>query len=142
MPLISFGAILTFAEKIEEENKNFYNKSVPEMAAGAQKVFFEQLIKEKEKQIKLIQRVRRENVSEMILEPIKDFKREAYLFDLDSVTCTTTEDIINAARKIEKRNFQYYLEAAEKIKALPEVATALKQLSKKQKNLLKKLDAL
>ena len=140
MPLISFGAILTFAEKIEKDNKNFYQKSVEKMTDSDMKSFFEGVLKNKDKQIKIIQRIRRENVSEMILEPINDFTREAFLFDIDSIDAATPEKIIETARKAEERNLQYYSAAAKKIKALPEVASALKQLSKKQKNLLKQME--
>ncbi len=140
MPLISFGAILTFAETIEKDNKKFYQKSVAEMADSDIKAFFEDLIKIKDKQIKIIQRIRRENVSEMILEPINDFTRESFLFDLDSINAAAPEEIMDTARKAEERNLQYYTAAAKKIKSLPEVATALKQLSKKQKNLLKQME--
>ncbi len=144
MPLISFGAILTFAENIEKENNSFYQKAVAELLPQDDEItaFFEQLVKDKEKQIKVIQRVRRENVSEMILEPINDFTRESFLFDLDNVNAVTPETIIQTASKIEDRNLRYYLAAAEKIKSLPEVSTALKQFSKKEKNLLKKINAL
>ncbi len=141
MPLISFGAILTFAETIEKDNKNFYQKSVTEMADSDIKTFFENLIKIKDKQIKIIQRIRRENVSEMILEPINDFTREPFLFNPDLINAANPEKLINTARKAEERNLQYYTTAAKKIKSLPEVATALKQLSKKQKNLLKQMEA-
>ncbi len=142
MPLISFGAILTFAEKIEKDNKNFYQKYIEKITDSDMKAFFERLLKNKEKQIKTIQRIRRENVSEMILEPINDFTRESFLLDLESTDTITPEKIIEIARKAEERNLQYYTTAAEKIKALPEVATALKQLGKKQKNLLKQMENL
>ena len=142
MPLISFGAILTFAESIEEENKAYFEKALESLPEGDVKSFFEQAVKGKAKQIETIQRVRRENVAEMILEPIKDFTRQAFLIEADELPVGDPGEIVKTAAKIEDRNLRYYTEAAKKIKALPEVATALKQLAKKQKKLLQNLEGL
>ena len=142
MPLISFGAILTFAESIEEENKSYYQKALEALPDGDVRSFFEGVAKDKEKQINLVQRIRRENVSEMILEPIKDFTRQAFLIDADVLPVGEPGDVVQTAAKLEDRNLRYYTEAAKKIKALPEVATALKQLAKKQKKLLRNLEGL
>lgn len=142
MPLISFGAILTFAETIEKENKAYYQKAVSQLSDKDMIAFAEQTVKGKEKQIKVIQRVRRENVSEMILEPIKDFTRGSFLLPSDRFDDISPDGFISAALALEERNLQYYTKAAKKIKALPEVATALKQLAKKQKNLVKTLETM
>ena len=142
MPLISFGAILTFAESIEEENKAYYQKAIAALPDGDVKSFLEGVVKEKEKHVKQIQRVRRENVAEMILEPIKDLTRQAFLVEAGGLPVADPEEVVKTAVKIEDRNLRYYTEAARKIKSLPEVATALKQLSKKQKSLLGKLEKL
>lgn len=142
MPLKGFGVILTFAETIETENKDFYLKGKSQLPEGEHKDFLDELIKEKEKQIKQVQRVRRENVAEMILEPVEDFTRDPFLIDVDKLEAAEPGKIMEAARKLEERNRSYYKEAAKKMKALPEVASALQQLEKKQKKLLGRIDEL
>lgn len=142
MPLKGFGVILTFAETIETENKDFYLKGKSRLPEGEHKDFLDELIKEKEKQIKQVQRVRRENVAEMILEPVEGFTRDPFLIDVDKLEAADPGTVMEAARKLEERNRSYYKEAAKKMKALPEVASALQQLEKKQKKLLARIDEL
>ncbi|MBA2882797.1 rubrerythrin [Desulfosalsimonas propionicica] len=142
MPLKGFGVILTFAETIETENKDFYLQGTSQLPEGEVKSFLYELIKEKEKQIKQVQRVRRENVAEMILEPVEGFTRDRFLVNLSGVNAADPGAVVETARKIEERNLNYYREAAKKMKSHPEVASALQQLEKKQKKLLSKMDSL
>lgn len=142
MPLKGFGVILTFAETIETENKDFYLKGTSQLPEGEVKAFLHELIKEKEKQIKQVQRIRRENVAEMILEPVEGFTRDRFLVNLSDVNVADPNAVVETARKIEERNLNYYREAANKMKSHPEVASALQQLEKKQKKLLSKMDSL
>ncbi|MFO8166102.1 MAG: hypothetical protein R6T98_16395 [Desulfatiglandales bacterium] len=142
MPLKGFGVILTFAETIETENKDFYLKGTSQLPEGEVKSFLYELINEKEKQIKQVQRVRRENVAEMILEPVEGFTRDRFLVNLSDVNTADPGAVVETARKIEERNLNYYREAAKKMKSHPEVASALQQLEKKQKKLLSKMDSL
>ncbi|MGM0530322.1 MAG: hypothetical protein ACQER7_03110 [Bacteroidota bacterium] len=137
-----FGVILTFAETIETENKDFYLKGTSQLPEGEVKSFLYELINEKEKQIKQVQRVRRENVAEMILEPVEGFTRDRFLVNLSDVNTADPGAVVETARKIEERNLNYYREAAKKMKSHPEVASALQQLEKKQKKLLSKMDSL
>jgi rubrerythrin len=53
----------------------------------------------------------------------------------------TAEDALATARRLEDRALRYYTEAAVKIKALPEVARALKLLGKKHNAHLDSLGA-
>jgi len=111
MPLENFGSILNFAEQIESEDRAFYEILANNPACAEQKSVYEGFATDAQKNIKNIQRTRRENVTEMILEPVKDFVRAPF----------------------------YYTEAAEKIKAQPEVARALKTVGKKRKAHIDKL---
>jgi rubrerythrin len=52
------------------------------------------------------------------------------------------EQTLGLARRLEERAQEYYQQAAEKIKALPEVARTLKTLGKKHSARIKQLDAL
>lgn len=81
MPLINFGSILSFAEEIEKQQFEFYNQvsALPQSAELTQEL--QTLSKAAKKRISEVQRVRRENVTEMILETIDGFFREPFLME-------------------------------------------------------------
>ena len=142
MPLINFGSILSFAEELEKQDEAFYAAAVANEAFAEHKDLFGQFLKDARKNIKNCQRARRENVTEMILEPIIDFFRAPFCEEIDPAEAKTVAEIIDAARCLENRAERYYTEAAIKIKALPEVSRALKAIGKKHTAHLKKLDSL
>ena len=131
MPLTNFGAILNFAETIEAEGMDFYLQASQQAGAGSLSDGFAALATEGKKLRSLVQRTRRENVTEMILEPIRDFYRASYQLSVDDPTAMDRGGILNAAVALENRAFQYYNDAADRIRALPEVSRALKMLAKK-----------
>lgn len=139
MPLTSFGAILTFAESMELQDSVFYKALTGRSIAGNAASLFEQLAAEGEKNIKLIQRARRENVTEMILEPIQDFTRKPFEIDPGDPSTMDRGQAFAAALAIETRAKDFYHTAAEKIRALPEVSRELKRLGKKRGERLARL---
>ncbi|MBW1891845.1 MAG: ferritin-like domain-containing protein [Deltaproteobacteria bacterium] len=142
MPLINFGSILSFAEDLEKQDEAFYAAASANPAFAEHKDLFDQFLKDARKNIKNAQRTRRENVTEMILEPIKDFTRAPYCEEIDPAEAKSIKEIIESARCMEKRAERYYNDAAIKIKALSEVSRALKTIGKKHTAHLRKLDAL
>ena len=139
MPLENFGSILGFAESLEKEDLEFYQTALQKSEAGEHKALFESLAKDAAKNIKTIERTRRENVTEMILEPIRNFTRDEYCESFEKTEIMSGPVMVETARCREARARRYYAEAAEKIKALPEVSRALKQIGKKRQ---KHLDSL
>ena len=136
MPLENFGSILGFAETLEKEDLEFYQTAAQQSEAGGNKALFESLAREASKNIKTIERTRRENVTEMILEPIRDFTRDEFCESFEKTDIMSGSIMVETARCREARARRYYAEAAEKIKALPEVSRALKRLGKeRQKHL-------
>ena len=131
MPLENFGSILNFAEELESQDQEFYQALAGNPACSDHKQIFEQFAADAKKNLKTVQRTRRENVTEMILEPIKDFVRAPYCEVCQAAPGMTAEDALAAANRLEDRAVRYYTEAAAKINAQPEVARALKLLGKK-----------
>jgi len=131
MPLENFGSILNFAEELESQDQEFYEALVGNPACRDHKQMLEQFAANAQKNVKTAQRTRRENVTEMILEPIKDFVRAPYCEVCQAAPDMTLEDALAAAKRLEDRAVRYYTEAAAKMKALPEVARALKLIGKK-----------
>ena len=142
MPLTNFGAILNFAEKVEQDDMEFYRQASENPAAGPHQELLEAFAREGKKHISLVQRTRRENVTEMILEPIRDFVRDGYLLSLENADGLDSTAILTAAVALENRAIRYYGDAAEKIRALPEVSRALKTLAKKRTRRLGQIENL
>ena len=142
MPLINFGSIMSFAEELEKQDEAFYAAAAANPAFAEHKDLFEQFLKDARKNLKNVQRVRRENVTEMILEKINDFTRAPYCEEVDPADAKNISEILESARCLENRALRYYTDAAVKMKALAEVARALKTIGKKHTAHLKKLDTL
>jgi len=142
MPLINFGSILNFAEDIESQDAEYYARAAETQAGAPHKDLFGRLAADARKRVKVVQRTRRENVTEMILEPIQDFTRAPFQCSLPDVAGSDTDKLLGCAREMETRALAYYQEAAAKLKALPEVARELKRLAKKRKAHLNQLEAL
>ena len=142
MPLENFGSILNFAEELESQDQEFYEAVAGNPACSDHKKLFEQFAANAKKNVKTVQRTRRENVTEMILEPIKDFVRAPYCEVCQAAPSMTVEEALASAKRLEDRAVRYYTEASAKIKALPEVARALKLLAKKHNGHHEKLAVL
>jgi rubrerythrin len=139
MPLINFGSILNFAEEIESQGEAFFTAAAGSPACDAHRPLLEQMAVNAGKHKKIVQRTRRENVTEMILEGIEGFTRAPYLESIEAVETMAADDILATARRLEERCLRYYQDAAVKLKALSEVARALKQLAKKHKAQIEQL---
>lgn len=128
MPLINFGSILSFALEIEEQNKEFIATTVDSADSSDQKDLFEKLGKNCSRRIKELERVRRENVTEMILESIEGFTEDSYLIELGGEKANKSAEI---ARSLYERTVRYYKDASLKLKGQSEVSRSLKTLGKK-----------
>jgi rubrerythrin len=142
MPLTNFGSILNFAEEKEKINLAFYESASNNPELSAYQSTFKELITAGAKHIKLVQRSRRENVTEMILEPINDFVRAPFVLEPDDALKTDLQETIKRAIKLEESIIDYYTQAGSKIKALPEVTRVCKMLVKKHKVQITKLESL
>ncbi|MFH2131079.1 MAG: hypothetical protein ABIK68_11965 [bacterium] len=132
MPLINFGSIMNFAEELETRDEQFYTAALKNPGATSHKAVFEQILSDCKKNKINIQRARRENVTEMILENIADFTRAAFVLEVGDPAGMSSQELLETAKKLEERAERYYLEAAVKIKALSEVARILKLVAKKR----------
>ncbi|SMC98369.1 hypothetical protein SAMN02746065_11895 [Desulfocicer vacuolatum DSM 3385] len=142
MPLINFGSILGFAEEIENQQLEFYNDVLKNSDCHACHAPFETFAKAAKKRVKEVLRVRRENVTEMILETIEGFERKAFLITLEDVSAMAPRAVAHNALELSNRSISFYKEAAQRLKGQAEVALALKNLAKKHGKELKKLQEL
>ncbi len=132
MPITNFGGLLNFAEEIEKQDMAFYNSVADNQDMSDLCDLFQEFAKDGKKNISHILRTRRENVTEMILEPISDFFKESFVLEACDDKKMGRAQILEYSQKMEARAIDYYTEGAVKIKALPEVAQALKLARKKR----------
>jgi rubrerythrin len=142
MPLENFGSILNFAEELEKQDQAFFATIAANPACAEHRELFEQFAADAGKNIKTVQRTRRENVTEMILEPVRDFVRAPFCEECAEASSMGIEEALATAKRLIDRAERYYTEAAEKIKSQPEVSRALKTIGKKHKAHREKLAAL
>jgi hypothetical protein len=131
MSLINFGSILGFAEEIETQNMNFFSQASGNPECGENKALFEDLAKSAKKRIAEIQRVKRENVTEMVLESIEGFQRDAFVIATEDASALAAQQVIEKSKALLDRSLDYYEQAATKLKGQADVARALKVLAKK-----------
>jgi aerobic-type carbon monoxide dehydrogenase small subunit (CoxS/CutS family) len=141
MPLQNFGSILNFAEELERLDQRFYEAALTNPACGAYAQLFTDLASEAGKNVKTVQRLRRENVTEMILEPVQDFTRASFCEGCAEAAILTAAEVLKAAQRLEARAERYYIEAAGKLQALSEVSRALRTLGKVRKTRAAKISA-
>jgi hypothetical protein len=141
MPLQNFGSILNFAEELEQLDQRFYEAALTNPACRAHTQLFADLSAEAGKNVKTVQRLRRENVTEMILEPVQDFTRASFCEDCAEAAVLTAAEVLKAAQRLETRAERYYIEAAGKLQALSEVSRALRTLGKIRKTRAAKISA-
>lgn len=125
MPLKNFGSILNFAAELEVADHEFYKTAAANTSDAQHRAILKELAAEKKKDEKLMLRTCRESVCEMILEPIVDFTREPFLSDRGGVETMSWEQLRERAVQLESKAVAFYTEAADKIRALPEVSRAL-----------------
>ncbi len=139
MPLQNFGSILNFAEEIESQDRQFYAAAAGNPACAGHRALFEALAAEAARNVQTVERIRRENVTEMILEPVTGFTRAPFPESSDGAAHMAAGQVLETARRLEQRAERYYMEAADKLKALTEVSRALKTLGKIRRARLAKL---
>jgi len=142
MPITSFGGLLNFAEEMEKQDMTFYLSAAANPAISDLSDLFQGFAADGKKNMVHIQRTRRENITEMILEPIGNFFREPFVLKAEDGKTMERDQILAYVEKMENRAIGYYTEGAIKIKALPEVSLALKQAGKKRIAHTKKISSL
>nr|WP_321398677.1 hypothetical protein [uncultured Desulfobacter sp.] len=131
MPLVNFGSILTFAEEIESRQLDFYNTTMALPHCEDLKPWLQGLCKSAQKRLAEVRRVRRENVTEMILETIQGFSRDPFALDVPDTSTLPVQDIAPLVIQMGSRAAAFYEAAAEKLRGQAEVSRALKGLKKK-----------
>lgn len=131
MPLNNFGSICNFGEAMESLIQAFYEGAAANPACTRLADQYHRYARDSRKHIQTLQRTRRENVTEMMLEPIHDFYRAPFVIETTDPGERPADAVLADARRLEETAAAFYASAMEKIRSLPEVARALKTIGKK-----------
>jgi rubrerythrin len=141
MTLSTFGAVMGFAAEIVQQTETFYKTMVQKAKDPMLNDALQVLLEEEKKNYSLMERTRRENVTEMILEPIAGLHPEDYEIEREGVDQTKDEDLLKMALILEERARKFFSEASDKV-PLPEVGRIFRKVAQKKEKSLAKLKTL
>ena len=137
MSLTTFGAIMAFSFEMVRYALDTYSAAVQKAKDPALKETLEVLLQETKKHLVLMEQIRRENITEMILEPIHGLQRADYEMDITLSDQTQDSGLVKTALSVEEKMRKFFYEAAAKV-PIPEVKKMfLKIVRKKEMNLAK-----
>ncbi|MHA1954090.1 MAG: hypothetical protein ACW96U_09130 [Candidatus Heimdallarchaeaceae archaeon] len=131
MELGTLGSILKYALKLETSLITFSKGVLSNSDEPKTIEIFQDLIKKHEKILKRLKRVRHENTTEMILEPIKDFNSDEYSLEEFNQQIYSEDNILQTMKNIETVIKNFYFIAAEKVSFIAEVSSFLENLAEK-----------
>ena len=141
MALTTFGAIMGFAAEITGQAEDTYKVLFPKTHDLTLREVLLALSAEGGKSHSLMEKTRRENVTEMILEPISGLYQEDYEIDLRITDLVEDTDLLKTALALEEREKKFFSDVSSKI-PLPEVARIFRKLAQKKQDNLTKLQSL
>ncbi len=141
MELGTFGAIMKFALEVEYEVTSFYESAKEIVKDKEIASLFGSLANRGQKRVKTIERVRRENVTEMILEPITGLDSDVYKPVTSIPESPDDKALQEIAAEIEKNLQSFYTQAAVKIDFLSEVAYSFELLAEANEEASKRLSS-
>jgi rubrerythrin len=139
LELGTFGVILKFAMEIEQESTNFYEAASSMVKDEELLNPFQDMQKRGMKRLKTLERVRRENVTEMILEPIIGLDSENYRLSAEIPSGAEEREVQELAVNIEKKLHEFYTQAGAKLDFLSEVAYSFELLAEANEDAIKRL---
>jgi rubrerythrin len=134
LELGTFGAVMKFAIQIEEDSKTFYEAALGVIQNDEINATLKSLVQRIDKRLEILERVRRENVTEMILEPIKDLESNDYLIISEMEKESNSMKILEIAVYNEGKRQSFFQIAAEKIEFLIEAATVFERFADENSN--------
>jgi hypothetical protein len=141
MALSTFGAIMGFAAEIVRVAGETYQTLSEKARDPVLKATLIELAGEAAKNQSLMEKTRRENVTEMILEPVTGLHEEDYEVDLKEWGQAEDTDLLKIALLLEDRGNRFFRDASAKV-PLPEVARIFRKAGQKKEENLTKLQSL
>jgi hypothetical protein len=135
----TFGAIIKFALNLENAASTFYESAIKLIANQTINDLFDKLYQRKQKRIQLLTRVRRENITETILEHITGLTSDDYELIPPPSGDINEQELCDLAARMEGIAHDFYNAAAIKIGFLYEAADAFERLSEENNEYKEKL---
>ncbi len=129
LELGTFGAVMKYALELEEQSKTFYDKALSLISGEELKHVVHSLMTACITRMKTLERIRRENVTEMILEPIKNLDSDSYQLTTGLPDSPDDDTIQAVAKAIEETRKHFYEKGSLKIEFLIEAATEFDRLA-------------
>lgn len=141
MELGTFGAVLKYALELEERASSFYESATSIESNQSLSEMFGALSLRYQKRIQTLLRVRRENVTEMILEPIHGLDADDYNPSYSIPKDADSKAVLGLAVLLEASLHDFYSKAAIKIDFLIEAAYSFEQLADENSNTVDRLQS-
>jgi hypothetical protein len=127
--LNTFGAVLRFAIEMEETTSHFYTEAAANSQSEPVAGLLLELSAGRDRRAQEVARIRRENVAEMILEPVVGMDGAAYSRDLMPAGNVSDADRLRMAALLEGDAERFYLDASNCL-SIAEVNRLLKRLAR------------
>jgi rubrerythrin len=141
MALSTFGAIMGFAAEMVRQTEDIYKTMVQKTKDPALRETLEALLGEEGKNHSLMEKTRRENVTEIILEPIAGLHQGDYEIEMKVMDQTQDVDLLKVALILEEREQRFFNDVSDKV-PFPEVVRIFRKLAQKKEKSLAKLRTL
>ena len=141
MALSTFGAIMGFSAEVVQQTEAFYKTMVQKAKDPILSEALRVLLEEEGKNYSLMEKTRRENVTEMILEPIAGLHQGDYEVEMKGIDQTKDADLLKMALILEERERRFFSEVSDKV-PLPEVGRIFRKMAQKKERSLAKLKTL
>jgi len=138
MELNTFGAVLRFALDLESRLAAFHRDAAQAMGDASARGVLVELAEAGEQNTRTLERVRRQQVNEMLLEPIHDVDAAQYEPDLASPA--GEDGLLAAARRAESTAERFYHDMA-RLLSIPEVARSFSRMAEAHARNRQKLSA-
>jgi hypothetical protein len=141
MELGTFGAVMAFASEVVAQSVAFC-ESAGSLAWGSDlQAILRSLADEGRRDRATIEQARRENVTEMILEPIAGLHRQEYRVDTEEPEAGADAAIVRTALLLAERDHRFFIDSSAKL-PLPEVARIFRRVAHRKERELARLRAL
>src|SRR4030042_2494039 len=141
MALSTFGAIMGFAAEMIQQTETIYKTIVQRAKDPALKEALQALLGEEGKNHSLMEKTRRENVTEIILEPVAGLHQGDYEIEMKVMDQPQDVDLLKMALTLEEREQNFFSDVSDKV-PFPEVARIFRKIDQKKEKSLAKLRTL
>lgn len=142
MELGTFGAVLRFALELEAAVSAFHKSALGHATNPKLKRLSEGFVQRGEERVQLLMRLRRENTTEMLLEPITGLEGDRFRLQTELLKAAGDRGLARLATAMEERVQAFYTAAAEKVSFLSEAASIFERLAEENAENGRRLQAL